>query len=92
MIPSTYPCGSCTPPSCPHAEYPLNRKLPLTGSTANAPLNQSAVCPRAFTKISSSALSSFLADRNANYSFMPHEVLIVISKHASQSRRLELIL
>lgn len=50
-IPSTYSRGSCTPPSCPHAEYPLNRKFPFTGSTDRALLNQSAVWPKAYIKL-----------------------------------------
>ena len=50
-IPSTYSRGSCTPPSCPQAEYPLNRRFPFTGSTDRALLNQSAVWPKACNKL-----------------------------------------
>lgn len=50
-IPSTYSRGSCTPPSWPHAEYPLKRRFPFTGSTAKALLNQSAVWPKAYLKL-----------------------------------------
>lgn len=63
-LPSTYFLGSCTPPSCPQAEYPLNRRFPLTGSTANALLNQSAVCSSACIGYSKNIkILSFIKDK-----------------------------